>query len=78
MCFFPMNVHNEVFNGVRKLRWQHLSPVVSTASSLPLSLSFCPSVSLSVVPNPVSLIKDLSLQLGDVGVFFLQSKVLCS
>ena len=30
MCFIPMNVHNELFNGVRQLRWQHLSPVVST------------------------------------------------
>ena len=29
MCFIPMNVHNELFNGVRQLRWQHLSPVVS-------------------------------------------------
>ena len=62
MCFIPMNVHNELFNGVRQLRWQHLSPKVSisstsikllnppfsqsTASSVPLSFSFCPSVSL--------------------------------
>ena len=29
----PMNVHNELFNGVRQLRWQHLSPVVSTFST---------------------------------------------
>ena len=28
MCFIPMNVHNELFNGVRQLRWRHLSPVV--------------------------------------------------
>ena len=21
MCFFPMNVHNELFNGVRQFRW---------------------------------------------------------
>ena len=28
MCFIPMNVHNEPFNGVRQVRWQHLSPVV--------------------------------------------------
>ena len=33
MCFIPMNVHNELFNGVRQLRWQHLSPVVSTLCS---------------------------------------------
>ena len=24
MCFIPMNVHNELFNGVRQLRWQQL------------------------------------------------------
>ena len=48
MCFIPTRVHNALFNGVRQLRWQHLSPVVSTCStsilfriSLPLSLSFC-------------------------------------
>ena len=34
MCFIPMNVHNELLNGVRQLRWQHLSPVVSTLSRL--------------------------------------------
>ena len=33
MCFTPMNIHNELFNGVRQLRWQHLSPVVSTFST---------------------------------------------
>ena len=33
MCLIPMNVHNELFNGVRQLRWQHLSPVVSTFST---------------------------------------------
>ena len=33
MCFIPMNIHNELFNGVRQLRWQHLSPVVSTFST---------------------------------------------
>ena len=32
MCFVPMNVHNELLNGVRQLRWQHLSLVVSTFS----------------------------------------------
>ena len=33
MCFIPMNVHNELFNGVRQLRWRHLSPVVSALST---------------------------------------------
>ena len=33
MCFIPMNLHNELFNGVRQLRWRHLSPVVSTFST---------------------------------------------
>ena len=28
MCFIPMNVHNQLFYGVRQLRWQQLSPVV--------------------------------------------------
>ena len=33
MCFIPTNVHNELFNGVRQLRWRHLPPVVSTFST---------------------------------------------
>ena len=57
MCFIPMNVHNELFNGVRQLRWQHLSPVVSTCSTSirllsSLFIKHCillpPSLSLSV------------------------------
>ena len=44
MCFIPVNVHTELFNGVRQLRWQHLFwllPVVSTFStSIRLSSSF--------------------------------------
>ena len=95
MCFIPMNVHNGLFNGARQLRWQHLSPVVSTLStSIRLWYSFftkhcilSPSVhsfsvnlylSLSVVPHPVFLISGHSERFGDVDVFFLQSKVLCS
>ena len=27
MFFIPMHVHNELFNGVRQVRWQHLSHV---------------------------------------------------
>ena len=64
MCFIPKNIHNELFNGVRQFRWQHLSPVVSTFSTsirllssfftkhciLPLSFSI--SLSLSA---PLSL-----------------------
>ena len=33
MCFIPMKVQNEQFNGGRQLRCQHLSPVVSTLST---------------------------------------------
>ena len=33
MCFIPMDVHNEMFNGVHQLRCQHLSPVVSIFST---------------------------------------------
>ena len=102
ICFIPMNAHNELFNCVRQLRWQHLpcAPVVTTVStsirllssffikhcilppqtlSLPLSLSFCQSVSLSlsVVPHSVFLIGCISLRFGDVDVFFWQSKVIC-
>ena len=33
-CFIPVNVHNELFNGIRQLRWQHLSPVVHPVSLL--------------------------------------------
>ena len=89
MCFIPMKVHNELFNGVRQLRWRHLSPVVSTFStSIRLLTSFFIynflslyvhlSLSLSVIPHPAFLISGLSLRFGDVDVFFLQSKVLCS
>ena len=90
MCFSPMNGHNEMFNGVRQLRWRHLSPVVSTFSTSIrllsssnviyhcIPLSGHTSLSLSVVPHPVFLISGISLRFGDVDVFFLQSKVLCS
>ena len=76
MCFIPMNVHNELFNVVRQLRWQHLSPVVSTFSTSIrlLCICVCPSVSqtlssLSKVLHPVFLISGLSLRFGDVDVF---------
>ena len=62
MCFIPMSVHNELFNCVHQLRWQPLSPVVTTFStsirllssflinhlflSLSVSMSLCFSVSL--------------------------------
>ena len=90
MCFIPMNVHNELFNDVRQLRWRHLSPVVSIFSTSirllssffiialhppSLSLSVHMSLSLSMVPHPVFLINGLSLRFGDVDVFFLQSRV---
>ena len=94
MRFIPLNVHNELFNGVRQFRWRHLSPVVSTCStSIRLSSSFFvaalhpPFLSLSVhlslslflwYQNPGFLISGLSLRFGDADVFFLQSKVLCS
>ena len=78
MFFIPMNVHNELFNGVRQLKWQQLSPVVSTFSTSIRCLSsffikHCLFLSLSVVPHPVFLISGLSLRFGDVDVFFLQS-----
>ena len=77
LCFIPMNVHNGLFNGVSQLRWQNLSPVVSTFSTsirllysffikhCILPPSFCPSVhlTLSVIPHPVFLISGLSLRL---------------
>ena len=43
-----------------------------------LSLSVHMSISLSVIPHPVFLISGLSLRFGDVDVFFLKSKVLCT
>ena len=83
LCFIPMNEHNELFNGVRQLRWQHSSPVVSAFSTSIRLLSssffiqhcifhsrfFYPALlSLSVVPHPVFLISGLSLRFGDVDV----------
>ena len=86
MCFIPMNVQHELFNGVHQLRWQHLSHVVSSFStSIRLLSSFFykalhpPSIflslsiclsSLSVVSHPVFLICGLSLLFGDIDVFF--------
>ena len=90
MCFVPINVHNELFNSVRQLRWQHLSPVVSTLST-PITAFILlfhkalhpPSLFLSLCLaflsfHHVFLISGLSLRFGDVDVFFLQSTVLCS
>ena len=92
MCFVPINVHNELFNSVRQLRWQHLSSIVSTLSTsitasillfhkalhpISLFLSLCLAF-LSVVHHHVVQISGLSLRFGDVDVFFLQSKVICS
>ena len=45
-------------------------------TSFSFSESFCPSAPfLSVAPHPVFLTSGLSLRVGDVDVFFLQSKV---
>ena len=64
-----MNIHNELFNVVRQLRWQHISPVVSTFSIRLLfmhlfhkALSLSVHLSLSVVPHPVFLISGIFLQ----------------
>ena len=86
MCFIPMNVHYEQFNGVRQLRWHQLSHVVSIFSTsirllssfftkhcLPLSLSFCPSVSFCGIPSHL-LISGISLRFEDVDVFFFNPK----
>ena len=86
--------------GVRQLRWQHLSPVVTTfpksirlLSSFfikhcilpPLSLSFYPSVSLSLTLSlsfcgtPSRFPNELSFtEVWRCWCFLLQSKVLCS
>ena len=76
-----MNIHNEQFNGVRQLRWQHLTPVVSTFSTdlhafilLFHKTLHRPSLFLSL-SHPVFIISGISLLFGDVDVFFLQSKV---
>ena len=68
MCFILMNVHNELFYGVRQLRCQHLSPVVSTFSTsirllssffiqhcvLHSSSSLCLSICLTFCGTPSS------------------------
>ena len=60
MCFIPMNVHNELFNGVRQLRWQHLSPLVSTFStSIRLLYSFF--IKHGIPPPSFSLFLSLCL-----------------
>ena len=45
ICFIPMKVHNELFNGVLQLRWQQLWPVVSTFSTYNILLGFYPPFS---------------------------------
>ena len=63
MCFIPMNVHNELFNGVRQLRWRHLSPVVSTFStSIRLLSSFF--IIIALHPPFLSLSVHMSLSLS--------------
>ena len=81
MCFIPTNLHNEQFNGVRQLRWQHLSPVVSTCSTSNMLLSSFLINTVSFLPLSLFLwypsrfvISGLSLLFGDVDGFFLQSK----
>ena len=59
ICFIPMNVHNELFNGVRQLRWQHLSPVVSTFST---SIRLYPPFHKAL--HPPSLFLSLSVPLS--------------
>ena len=91
MWFIPMNVYNELFNGVRQLRWQHLSPVVSTFSTSSRLLSFfflkhcilppsslsVPSICLSFyIPFSQLVVFPCGLEML-INVFFLQSKVLC-
>ena len=56
MCFIPMNIHIEQFNGVRQLRWQHLSPVVSTfsTSNMLLNHPFHKTLCTSSLPRSLS------------------------
>ena len=57
MSFIAMNVHNELFNGVRQLRWQHFSPVVSTFST---SIRLLPSLFHKAL-HPPSLFLSIGL-----------------
>ena len=58
----------------------HLSGVYRSFSFKALHplhvLSLSVHLSLSVIPHPVFVISGLSLRVGDIGVFFLQSKFL--
>ena len=64
MFFIPMNVHNELFDGVRQLRWQHLSPVVRL--SCKMSIRLLSSLIFLWYPTPFS---PLVVRFGDVDVF---------
>ena len=66
MCFIPRNVHYELFNGVRQLRWQHLSPVVSTFSTSIRLLSSLFYKALHPPSHFLSLSVHLSLSLSVV------------
>ena len=69
-----MNVHNELFNGVRQLRWQHLSPVVTTFS-IPIGLLSSFFVNHCIIPPSFSLFLfsclSLSLSLVPHPVFLM-------
>ena len=39
MCFIPMNVHNELFNGVRQLQRSALSTALSTLRAVDNALT---------------------------------------
>ena len=63
LCFIPMNVHSELFNCVRQLRWQHISPVISTCStSIRLLSSFF--IKHCILHPSLSLFLSLSVPLS--------------
>ena len=55
MCFIPMNIHNEQFNGVRHIRWQQVSPLVSTFSTSSNRLLSSFFVKRCILPPALSL-----------------------
>ena len=81
ICFIPINVHNELFSGVRRLRWQHLSPAVSKKYFIlpfhkalhPSSLFLSLSVHLTLLSFCGTPISGLSLQFGDYMLMFSSS-----
>ena len=66
MCFILMNVHNELINGIRQLRWQHLHLYSHVVSNCSTSISLLSSFFIKhcILPPSFSLFLSICLSLS--------------